>query len=117
MGEEDSLAMRDETGSQSNLIHHPDKPDGVLLGEATRAFQDLVILTWPSHNHWGLVSELKRKGVTVPGPEERGHSNLEGFPPVASPPTPPHNVADLSESVMASSCAATLRSRGVRTDP
>ena len=35
--------MRDETGSPSNLIHHPDKPDGVSFGEATRVLADRLI--------------------------------------------------------------------------
>ena len=43
MSEEDSLAMWDKTGSPSNLIHPPDKLDGVLRGEATRALADHLI--------------------------------------------------------------------------
>ena len=39
------------------------------------------------------------------------------FADSAPPPTPPHNVADLSDSAMAGSVAATLRSRGARGAP
>jgi len=48
--------------------------------------------------------------VTVRGLEGRGTA----MPRVSPPPTPPHNVADLSQSVMAGSSAATLRGRGAR---
>jgi hypothetical protein len=36
---------------------------------------------------------------------------------VSPPPTPPHNVADLRESVPSKSSAATLRGGGARPDP
>jgi hypothetical protein len=46
--------------------------------------------------------------VTVHGQGERGTAIWR----VSPPPTPPHNVADLSEFVMANSFAATLRGGG-----
>jgi hypothetical protein len=46
--------------------------------------------------------------VTVHGPEGRDTVIWRASPP----PTPPHNVADLSESVIANSFAATLRGGG-----
>ena len=62
----------------------------------------------------GQIATLLGKGrdvvqrVTVHGPEEWGTAIQR----VSPPPTPPHNVADLSESVMASSFAATMRGGG-----
>jgi hypothetical protein len=57
----------------------------------------------------GLGAEPPQEAkVTVHGQRERGTAIWR----VSPPPTPPHNVADLSEFVMANSCAATLRGGG-----
>jgi hypothetical protein len=53
--------------------------------------------------HWALRGE-----VTVHGSGRRGSATCR----VSPPPTPPHNVADSGESVMAASVAATLRGGG-----
>jgi hypothetical protein len=54
---------------------------------------------------------LRRSEVTVHGPEGRGTAIWR----VSPPPTPPHNVADLSGFVTARSFAATLRGGGHAT--
>ena len=53
--------------------------------------------------YWAVRGE-----VTVHGSGRRGSATCR----VSPPPTPPHNVADLGESVMAASVAATLRGGG-----
>jgi hypothetical protein len=52
------------------------------------------------------------KMITVHGPGERGTAIWR----VSPPPTPPHNVAALSEPVVAELLAATLRGGGARGD-
>jgi beta-lactamase regulating signal transducer with metallopeptidase domain len=53
--------------------------------------------------------------VTVHGPRGRDTAIHDDFPPLAPPPTPPHNVADLSDFVVANFFAATLRGGGYVT--
>jgi cytochrome b subunit of formate dehydrogenase len=64
---------------------------------------------------WSRRRKSARRRVTVHGSGARGTAIQRTPLPQTPPPNPPHNVADLSDSIMAGSSAATLRGGGHAT--